>query len=843
MGRRRAPAAFALRRAVVFAAIALGAGRRIDLDPGRGGSRGSASPVGGLGEPASAPVAVTRPSRRGDSTAVRLDRPAGTKGGEEAGGGAFIRRRLGRLGAAVNEDVREERAEDPQGVGVLGAEDAEDAEDALEVEEGIESGEDDEADGGGAGGRTDEVEGGEVEAESPAREEARTREAVRKKSGKKSRVVKKGASKEGIEDQAEDSSSADAAIAEADAAIAKMKADTAALDAQFPELVGFSDDDSLRRKEEESAESEAAFQERAEQEQLTAMREELRAAKASHAAERGPRRGESSVGDDTDVSPADASTKASSATSSLIDLLTRHAPPPPPEELAAGGFPQIVFGATSKVPEEAKRRDGWELAWSDEFEGDGLDPTKWTPRANASAPGLEYAGGQQQWYSPEECKVVGGALILRTRRRPGDFFLVPGAKRSSASEYPFVSCWVDTERHFTQTYGRVEIRAKLPDHACPGVWPQHWMLPHPETSVPKRACWPLGGEIDIMASYARGRGGPGARAGTVESGYHFAPKGECGVDGSARQTFPSEMGAKMDFHSDFHVFAVEWDKASLTYFVDGVPTMELTSFHVPIIPRWPFYLILNTAVSPFGLPEALDCDYDLYHYVDYVRVYRREVREVDNRVWWFLYLAVGGLTMALALAACVVMRQVRADEEEESERSAHLGEAREKVVRDGRLDRDAWGDDAFGYRKGGPRRENLRLFDTGGGKVAGGVGRGRGGFKGKNSVESAPLIGGIGLRLPDDGRGGKARGAATGSAASGQLRSRARVGSALSNAFGFNEKPSVFERRLSEDGGLVEGGVEDVNAFGRPSRLFSGDRESGPRAPGDLRGTRYLGGL
>jgi hypothetical protein len=79
---------------------------------------------------------------------------------------------------------------------------------------------------------------------------------------------------------------------------------------------------------------------------------------------------------------------------------------------------------------------------SDEFDGDALDAKKWTPRANASAPGLEYAGGQQQWYSPDECKVVGGALALRTRRRAGDFFLVPGAKRASASEYPFVSCWV-----------------------------------------------------------------------------------------------------------------------------------------------------------------------------------------------------------------------------------------------------------------------------------------------------------------------------------------------------------------------------------------------------------------
>ena len=52
------------------------------------------------------------------------------------------------------------------------------------------------------------------------------------------------------------------------------------------------------------------------------------------------------------------------------------------------------------------------------------------------------------------CKVVGGALALRTRRRPGDdFFLVPGAKRNSGKEYPFVSCW----------YGpRVQVLATSP---------------------------------------------------------------------------------------------------------------------------------------------------------------------------------------------------------------------------------------------------------------------------------------------------------------------------------------------------------------------------------------------
>ena len=57
-----------------------------------------------------------------------------------------------------------------------------------------------------------------------------------------------------------------------------------------------------------------------------------------------------------------------------------------------------------------KRLEGWELSWSDEFDGDALDRKKWTPRANASAPGLEYAGGQQQWrggrFTPSQLRAL-----------------------------------------------------------------------------------------------------------------------------------------------------------------------------------------------------------------------------------------------------------------------------------------------------------------------------------------------------------------------------------------------------------------------------------------------------
>ena len=640
-------------------------------------------------------------------------------------------------------------------------------------------------------------------------------------------------------DTSETDASSDALL-EIEAAAAEAEA--RAFDEAFPELVRYEDED-----EDAAGERSAAFHRRAEEAQTRGAKEEAGgdasyddddaddddgaasdasvlelsevvdegASTKKRSKSKSKRKSKSSSSDSDEDSTSD-----STSTDALIDLLTRRAPPAPKDSVASGGFPSVVVGATSGVGEMDTQLDGWQLTWSDEFDGDALDLTKWTPKSNASAPGLERFGGQQQWYDPSECRVAGGALAIRTRRRPGDdFFLVPGAERTHASEYPFVSCWVDTRKHFSQTYGRVEIRAQFPDHSCPGVWPQHWMLPVPETSVPREACWPVGGEIDIAAAYGKGRGGPGKRPGTVESGYHFAPKGECGVDGQATATFPSPAGdgtvdgtfpRKMDFHSSFHTFAVEWDKESLKYFVDGQLTNELTRFHVPIIPRWPFYLILNTAVSPFGLPEALQCERDLYHYVDYVRVYQRATKTVDDKVWVFLATAVGGCFAVLFLAACCAMRPrgdeyeeedayhalspgaifidgagrkgVRVDSEDGVDRTGFRSSGRAPGAPGEASERSTVGPNLMHRRRlrpggnGGPRQENLRLFDKPSAASRRrrpreetnysyeetarrddflSEGSLRNSFFAKPSrvAERAPLIGGVALRMPSDANG------------------------------------------------------------------------------------------
>jgi hypothetical protein len=187
------------------------------------------------------------------------------------------------------------------------------------------------------------------------------------------------------------------------------------------------------------------------------------------------------------------------------------------------------------------------------------------------------------------------------------------------------------------------------------------MLPHPSTGY-SEACWPLGGEIDIAGAHGKGRGGPGSRPNTVESGYHFAPQGRCGVDSEARSRHPAK---NLNLDQEFHTFAVEWDKSSLRYYVDDVLTNVLDKFAVPIVPRWPFYLILNTEMSPFGMPDAMtECEGDFYHHVDYVRVYKRAEVAVHVNVYRFLSFAAIGALATLSCVACIALRRTLDDDEQ-----------------------------------------------------------------------------------------------------------------------------------------------------------------------------------
>lgn len=135
------------------------------------------------------------------------------------------------------------------------------------------------------------------------------------------------------------------------------------------------------------------------------------------------------------------------------------------------------------------------LVFSDEFDGTGLlDDSKW---------GYEEGyvrNGEEQYYTvarEENAYMADGCLHIVCRN---DSALIEDAlyeqQWSGSHGYradtiiPITSACVVTKGKFAFTYGRVEVRAKLP--VCLGSWPAIWMFPQ------DRSDWPACGEIDII---------------------------------------------------------------------------------------------------------------------------------------------------------------------------------------------------------------------------------------------------------------------------------------------------------------------------------------------------------
>lgn len=124
---------------------------------------------------------------------------------------------------------------------------------------------------------------------------------------------------------------------------------------------------------------------------------------------------------------------------------------------------------------------------------------------------------------------------------------------------------------FGQQYGRFETRAKLP--YGPGTRSAVWMLP-------VNGSWPGAGELDIFEHSSNAdHVYQTLHAGVCVPGFlqDLDPDG-CVASGGARwhqhkdggNTYAKDLPNKGSFWGAFHVYAVEWDKASLRFSVDGV---------------------------------------------------------------------------------------------------------------------------------------------------------------------------------------------------------------------------------------------------------------------------------
>lgn len=249
----------------------------------------------------------------------------------------------------------------------------------------------------------------------------------------------------------------------------------------------------------------------------------------------------------------------------------------------------------------------WQLVWADEFEGTALDLNKWTPQLGDGCPDLcGWGNNELEWYLAENATVADGFLTIT-------------AKEESAGGKNYTSSRLRTLNKGDWTYGRFEIRAKMP--IGKGLWPAIWMLPSDPSIY---GTWAASGEIDIM-EYLGDK--PNEVLGTIHYG------GSWPNNQYTSRTYTLNSGL---FSDDFHVFAVEWEEGVIRWYVDDVLYATQTSWSsengdFPAPFDVDFHMILNVAVGG-NLPGSPDGStiFPQSMVVDYVRVYANNSDATSN---------------------------------------------------------------------------------------------------------------------------------------------------------------------------------------------------------------------
>jgi beta-glucanase (GH16 family) len=237
------------------------------------------------------------------------------------------------------------------------------------------------------------------------------------------------------------------------------------------------------------------------------------------------------------------------------------------------------------------------LLWSDEFDYTGLpSDAKWS---------YDTAGNSWGWGN-NEAEFYTQARLKNAEVQDGYLNITACKEEYKGSHY--TSARLITKFKGDWLYGRMEIKAKLPDGR--GMWSAIWMLPTDWAY----GDWPASGEIDIMENV-------GFDPYVIVASAHTDAYNH--VDGTQK----NNKITIADCYTNFHVYALEWEKTEYRVYVDDslyyTFKNEGTGFKV-----WPFdkrfHLLLNVAVGGnWGGAQGIDDSiFPRTMMVDYVRVYQ-----------------------------------------------------------------------------------------------------------------------------------------------------------------------------------------------------------------------------
>jgi beta-glucanase (GH16 family) len=212
---------------------------------------------------------------------------------------------------------------------------------------------------------------------------------------------------------------------------------------------------------------------------------------------------------------------------------------------------------TEHLPRPAPAPAGSRLVFHDSFSGSTLDSSKWIGCFPWAPTGCNNPPNKSlEWFTPSQATVSDGMVHITAAKEP----IVGRDANGHPKIYPYRSANITTAGKFDFTYGYVQFTARFPIGR--GLWSAVWMLPSNHQFPP---------EIDIMEIQ-------NIVPGKVAEVFH----------GDVTQ-----LGQDVYGIFGWHTYGLLWEPGSLTWYIDGVPKLHVTTE----VPSQPMYLLLTLAVG------------------------------------------------------------------------------------------------------------------------------------------------------------------------------------------------------------------------------------------------------